>query len=139
MTRTYRYTLSSMLLLPPSFRKPPHQLTSQLAPCQSGRHSLTPPAWVCCSKRKRESLGCGRGRCQNPYCPSRPSTQTLLRYGREKMGQQNPSISSSPHFPPPHQLLGPELHLGSTRTMHCLHSSTAIIQSSVSCRWAHDQ
>ena len=34
--------LSSMLLSPPSFREPPHLLTSQLATHQSGRPSLTP-------------------------------------------------------------------------------------------------
>ena len=33
---------SCTLLLPPSFRKPPHLLTSQQAPCLSGRPSLTP-------------------------------------------------------------------------------------------------
>ena len=42
---TRSYPLSCTLLLPPSSRKPPHLLTSQLAPCQPGRPSLTPHCW----------------------------------------------------------------------------------------------
>ena len=79
---TRRQQLSCMLLLPPSFRKPPHLLTSQLATRQSGRPSLTPPLKTSSAATLSGSLlamgGCDDDDNFNDKTPSSPAVHVFL-------------------------------------------------------------